>query len=157
MKVIPFLVVFFFSCQNVSFDSASYNARYDDIDNSTVEVKDGSNQYFLHRCLVKKNNDTILITLRDTSKLSNWYEVDIIKVRNSFIFNCRNTFAITDSSYKTPILSPFNQLIKLNKTEFYVGDSIFGSLSFDISSYNQWPTIFTDTMNVTGSFHAIVQ
>ncbi len=154
MRASVFLILFFLSCrQNVQLDSTPLY----DLDNSRLVITDGENQFYLSRCQVFKNHDTISINFSDTSKHSNWYELQILKVKDKFLSNCKNTFSITDSSYKRAIFTAYHQIIKLSKQEYNVGDSIIGNVSLDISSYNQWPEIFTDTIVIKGDFRAVVQ
>lgn len=154
MKGFVFITLFFLSCrQNGHTDSTTIY----DLDNSTLIITDGGNQFYLKRCQVKKSNDTLFMSFSDTVKHSNWYELQIIETNNHFYSSCYTTFSITDSSYKPPVFTTYLQNIKLSKINYETGDSISGTVSLGISSYNRWPEVFTDTLKIAGDFRAIVQ
>jgi hypothetical protein len=128
-----------------------------DLDNSTLIIIEDSSRYYLSRCQARKNHDSIFMNFTDTNKLSNSYQLEILKANNHFLATCSSTFSITDSSYKRPLLTTYHQIINLDKTDYQVGDSIIGNVSLEISSYNLWPEIYTDTIKIIGGFRAIVR
>lgn len=98
MKAFVFVALFFFSC----IDRAD-PIEIDNLDNATVVITEGNDNFYLGICEVKRQNDSIVINLTDTSKLSNGYEIQIKKSNKQLSSICRNTFLPTDSSYKSPI------------------------------------------------------
>ena len=153
MRALLILFLFFLSCNpNQVADSTPIY----DLDNSTLTIKYGD-QFYLKRCQAIIKNDSIFMNFSDTVKHSNWYELQIIKVKNQFLSQLYSTFSVTDSSYKIPIFTVYDQTVKLDKTEYKVNDSIKGTVLLKISSLNRWPEIFTDSLIIEGEFKAIVQ
>lgn len=152
--LVVFLSLCILSCNEI--DNTSHSDIYD-LDNSTVKITNATDHFYLKRCEVRKHNDSLYFNFSDTVKHSNWYELQIVQVDNDFYSNFYNTFSITDSSYKPPVFTTYYQSIQLDKTNYQIGDSIKGTVSMNISSYNLWPEVFTDTFTIAGEFRTIVK
>jgi len=149
MRLLLFLVLFIASCKR------STKTNFD-LDNSTLKITDGSNEFSLNRCTVRKYDDSLFLNFSDTIKQANWYELQIIKANNRFYSSLQNAFSISDS-YKPPVFKISYQSIQLDHSGYEIGDSIKGTITLNILSYNRWPEVFTDTFKIVGGFRAVVQ
>jgi hypothetical protein len=155
MRPLIFIVILFLvSCKSYKRQDIDNEIEFD---NSNLSIQDDSLQFQLKRCIVTKNNDSIIMNFSDTSKHSNYYELEVIKTHLSTISSFRQTFSVTDSSYRQPKFQTVFQKVMTNKSSYLKGDSIQGEILLKIISFNSWPEIYTDTLLVQGKFKAIVK
>jgi hypothetical protein len=152
--LIIIVVLFLVSCNNLKRQDI---ANENEFHNSNLFIQDDSLQFQLKRCIVTKNKDSLVMNFTDTSKHSNYYELEVIKTNSSTISSLRQTFSVTDSSYRPPKFQTIIQKVTTNKSSFLKGDSIQGDILLKIISFNFWPEIYNDTLLVQGNFKAIVK
>lgn len=149
------LALILYSCNTRDYKSAGKNyGEFPNPKSSVIIYFSDMDQVELTKCKTEKINDSIFFKITDSNS---YYLLTILKVKDKLTVDFEQTYGITDSSYRKPIFTVFNQSIKLDKQVYEKGDNLKGFIKLKLSTLHQWTELYTDTSVVSGLIYSTIE
>ena len=138
---------------NISKDSTSYSHTTETI------IIDDTLQYILKVCEASIQNDSLILTLEALpDSINQPYQISLLKKGNKYTSELDLTYGITDSNWRRPVFTTFDQSIVLDKEKYSKGDSLKGKISLLVSGHHTaFESNFTDTLKIYGLIKTVVK